>query len=53
MAQSVKFIIEHPTGEVESHEIESIENGDIVEFTYTSEAEGGPVFSPRHMPAGG
>ena len=52
MADPIKFEIIHPTSENETHEFEGVKHGDVVEFTYISEAEGGPVFTPRHIPAG-
>jgi hypothetical protein len=54
MADQQKFTIEHPNeATLEVHEIDVPEHGDIIEFEYKDAAHGGPVYTPRHMPAGG
>ena len=53
MADQHKFIIVHVDESEEVHYVDVPENGDIIEFTYADSANGGPVYSPRHMPAGG
>jgi hypothetical protein len=54
MADQDKFTIEHADGTTEVHFVDTPSNGDRIVFTYTSsEKEGGPIYTPQHMPAGG
>ena len=53
MADQDKFTIEHADGTTEVHFVDTPENDDQIVFTYTSREEGGPVYSPSHVPAGG
>tara|TARA_R100000655_G_scaffold37285_1_gene71961 strand:+ start:446 stop:607 length:162 start_codon:yes stop_codon:yes gene_type:complete len=53
MADNHIFTIEYPDGTREVHEVKIPETGDKIEFEYTSSVDGGPIYSPKHIPAGG